>query len=86
LPLSILPKTIDSIKFKVVTSKQIFLLAQIENDLNKLPNYLNIGAFEKNDSGYYVRVESLSCIHFGEGGTIGMDIAKENDSFVVKRK
>jgi len=87
LPLSLLPRTIDTIRFKVLTKKEISFLIRTENDLNKLPNYLNIGAFEKSDSGYYVRVENLSCMPvFGGGGTIGMDIAKKRDSFMVKRK
>ena len=85
LPLSILPKTIDSIKFKILTRNEIFLLIQTESDLHKIPNYLNIGAFEKSDTGYYVSVASLS-LGFGGGGQIGIYIAKQNDSFLVKRK
>ena len=83
LPLSILPKTSDTIKFKILSRKEIILLTQTENDVTKIPNYLNIGAFEKSDTGYYVRVESLNSLNFGGGGIIGIYIRKEQDSLVV---
>ena len=86
LPLSILPKTIDSLNFKILSQKEIFLLVVTESNLSKIPNYLNIGAFEKSDSGYYVSVQSLNCLNFGGGGKIGIYITKQNDSFIVKRK
>ncbi len=86
LPLSILPRMSDTINFKILSRKEIILLMQTESDLNKIPNYLNIGAFEKSDTSYYVSVQSLNCINFGGGGQIGIYIVKANDSFVVVNK
>ena len=86
LPLTVLPQSSDTINFKILSRKEIISLTQTENDLTKLPNYLNIGAFEKSDTGYYVRVESLSTLDFGGGGKIGIYIKKENDSLVVVKK
>jgi hypothetical protein len=84
LALSNLPQTIDSIKFKILPKNQIFSLIQTESDLNKLPNYLYVGAFERNDTGFYVNLKSLGCLPFSGGGSIGIYIKKENDSIVVK--
>ncbi|MBS1511611.1 MAG: hypothetical protein JST86_12265 [Bacteroidetes bacterium] len=86
LPLSALPQSSDTINFKILNRKEIISLTQSENDLSKLPNYLNIGAFEKSDTGYYVSVESLSTVDFGGGGVIGIYIKKEKDSLIVVKK
>ena len=86
LPLSILPRASDTINFKILSRKEIALLMQTESDLNKIPNYLNIGAFEKSDTGYYVKIQSLNCLDFGGGGQIGIYIVKTKDSFVVVNK
>ena len=87
VPLSILPKRVDSLKFKVLSRKEMVLLMQTESDLRRIPNFLNIEAFEKNDTGYYVSLESLNCLaSFDGGGKIGIYIAKKNDSFVVIKK
>ncbi|MEO6719613.1 MAG: hypothetical protein ABIN67_04565 [Ferruginibacter sp.] len=86
LPLSILPRASDTINFKILSHKEIVLLMQTESNLNKIPNYLNIGAFEKSDTGYYVSVQSLNCLDFGGGGQIGLYIVKAKDSFLVVNK
>jgi hypothetical protein len=86
LSLTALPQSCDTINFKILSRKEIISLTHTENDLTKLPNYLNIGAFEKSDTGYYVRVESLTTLNWGGGGIIGIYIKKEKDSFVVVKK
>jgi hypothetical protein len=85
LPLKLLPNTIDTLKFKVVTLQQITESVKTESDLSKLPNYLNVRAFEKNDSGYYVSLQSLSNLNFGGGGQIGIYLEKRSHSFIVKK-
>ena len=85
LPLSILPGSVDTLRFKIFSRNQIFSL--IKNDsIENLPHYLYLRSFEKNDTAYYVSLQNLSCLPFGGGGAIGIYIAKENESFVVKRK
>jgi hypothetical protein len=85
LPLELLPNTIDTLKFKVLTQQQIIESVKTESDLSKLPNYLNVRAFEKKDSGYYVSLQSLSNLNFGGGGQIGIYIEKHSDSFIVRK-
>lgn len=90
LPLSVLPKTVDSLKFKILGRKQICLFMQTESDLSKIPNFINIVAFEKTDSSYYVSIENLNCLGLGGlftgGGVIGMYIVKQKDSFRLIKK
>ena len=86
LPLSVLPRASDTRNFKILSRKEIMLLMQIESDLNKIPNYLNISAFEKSETGYYVSVQSLHCLNFGGGGQIGLYIVKTKESFLVVNK
>jgi len=83
--LTLLPRTVDTLKFKVLTRQHIMELVSTENDLKKVPNYLNIRTFEKNASGYYLSLQSLSAIGFGAGGQIGIYIEKRNDSLIVTK-
>lgn len=86
LPLSILPKKVDSINFKILKKDQIRKMLTVGNTdtTTQKTNFLLISAFEKNDTGYYVIVESRSCLKFGGGGSFGLEIKKEKDSFIVK--
>jgi hypothetical protein len=47
LPLSILPKRVDSLRFKVLSRKEIVLLIQTESDLRNIPNFLNVTDLKK---------------------------------------
>ncbi len=86
LLLSYLPQTVDSISFKILSKNQISaMLIADSNELN-LPNYLSIADFEKNDTGYYVNIKSLSCFPFGEGGSCGIYITDNKGSFLVSEK
>ena len=84
--LTILPLSLDSFNFKVLPRKQICTMIKADSNISKLPNYLYLGAFEKSDTGYYVSVQSRSCLPFGGGGSIGLYISKEKDTFIVKYK
>ena len=86
LSLTTLPISLDSINFKILTSKQICTMIKADSSISELPNYLYLRAFEKSDTGYYVSVQSLSCLPYGGGGSIGIYISKDKDSFVVKYK
>lgn len=86
VPLAMLPTNLDTINFKVLPENVIRLMIQKDSNISNPPNYLFIKTFEKSDIGYYVIIESLSCQQFGGGGSIGIDIAKEKDSFIVKDK
>lgn len=86
LPLRMLPANLGTINFKILPVKEIRLMIQKDSNISDPPNYLFIRSFEKNDTGYYVDIESLSYERFGGGGSIGVYITKEKDSFVVKDK
>jgi hypothetical protein len=84
LPLESLPISIDTMKFKILPKDQICLMIRADSNMEQVPNYLCIRTFEKNDTGYYLSIQSLSCLSFGGGGGIGMHIIQEGDSFIVK--
>jgi hypothetical protein len=86
LPLTMLPSNLDTIKFKVLPENVIRLMIQKDSNISNPPNYLFVRSFARSDTGYYVIIESLSCQQLGGGGSIGIDIAKEKDSFIVKGK
>ena len=86
LPLTVLPTNLATINFKVLPENVIRLMIQKDSNLANPPNYLFVRSFEKSDTGYYVNIESLSCQQFGGGGSIGINITKEKDSFFVKDK
>ena len=81
-----LPSKIDSVFFKILTQSQICSIIRADSNMTKVPNYLYIRVFEKSDTGYYINIQSRSCLPFGGGGVIGIYIAKEKDSFIVKSK
>lgn len=86
LSLITLPLNIDTLKFKILTKTEILSMLYADSNMDKLPNYLSVERFERSDTGYYVNILSLSSIHFGGGGSIGLYIAKVKDSFIVKSK
>ena len=84
LPLSSLPLTLDSLKFKILSKSQICFFINADSNISILPNYLYVGHFEKSDTGYYINIQSRSCLRYGGGGSIGIYIAKDKDSFIVR--
>jgi hypothetical protein len=79
----LLPARLDTLKFKFGSYPQISaLLSHIADSLK--PNYLYICCFERTDSIYSVSVQSRSDVKFGGGGSMGIDIIKRADSFIVE--
>ena len=83
LPLTVLPSNLNGRKFKIMTQEEICSIIRGDSSLDKVPNYLVIDHLEKNDSGYYVQVKSLSCRPFGGGGALGLYFKKVKDSLIV---
>ncbi len=86
LSLEILPASVDTINFKVLAKEQICKIINADSLAQNQPNYLSVSNLMKTDSGYYLNIGSLSCIPFGGGGIVGMDISKRNDTFIVIHK
>ena len=86
LPLNILPSNIGQQKFKILQRPDICALIKKDTNLIEVPNYLLLNRFEKSDTGYYVQLQSLSCRAYGGGGSLGLYLKKEKDSFVVIRR
>lgn len=84
LPLSILPRQYNGMPFKILPQKQICSMLVSDSLLPEVPNFLGVKVFEKSDTGYYVHIQSRSCLPFGGGGTMGLYIGKRNDSFVIQ--
>jgi len=86
LPLDILPSSIAHQKFKILPQSEIYALIKKDSILTHVPNYLLLNQFEKSDTGYYVQLQSLSCRDFGGGGSLGLYLKKEKDSFIVIKR
>lgn len=84
LSLDSLPKAIDTLKFKVLSKDQLCKVIKNDSLSGDQPNYLNIQSFQKSDTGYYVQIASLSCFLYGGGGTLGLYIVKQKDTFYIK--
>ncbi|RYE38100.1 MAG: hypothetical protein EOP48_27620 [Sphingobacteriales bacterium] len=83
LPFNVLPLQVGGEKFKVMPQKELCAAMKQYEDLEPTPKYLNISQFERNDSGYYVQLQSISCGEFASGGALGIYFKKVADSFVV---
>jgi hypothetical protein len=84
LPISILPQTIDSFKFKILTKSKIDSLSKLKNNFGKLPNYLCVRSLERSDTSFYVILTSESMLPLSGGGSISITILKDKDSLIVK--
>ena len=83
LPLSILPDKADGHVFKIMSQPEICSIITADSILEDVPNYLIISRLERNDSGYYTQLESLSCRPYGGGGSLGLYFKKVKDSLIV---
>lgn len=83
LPLNVLPQQVGDEKLKVMPQKELCAAMKPYQDLEPSPKYLNISQFEKNDSGYYIQLESISCGEYASGGALGIYFKKVNDSFLI---
>jgi hypothetical protein len=86
LPLDILPSSIGQQKFKILPQSEIYALIKKDSNLTRVPNYLLLNRFEKSDTGYYVQLQNLSCLDYGGGGSLGLYLKMEKDSFVVIKR
>ena len=80
-----LPQTSDTIYFKILEEKEIDSLIAVNKAKMPTPNYLKLGIYEKNDSGYVIVLASLSGIDYGGGGQMSLTVTSRNDSLIVKR-
>ena len=83
LPVDLLPRKVKNQCFKILPSKAICSMLVRDSSSAELPNYLSVRRFEKSDTGFYVQMQSLSCLPFGGGGSLGIYLKKVRDSFVV---
>jgi hypothetical protein len=87
LPLASLPQSIDSFRFKIVADTLICSVIKSDTATEELPNFLRIQSFEKRDTGYFVRFESVDCIPSpSKDGAVNLTILKTNDQYVFKKK
>ena len=53
--------------------------------VSELPNYLRLQTFEKTDTDYFVKFESVDCIPSpSKDGAVSLRILKSKDKFVFK--
>lgn len=87
LPLSSLPRNIDSFHFKIAPDTLICSMIKSDTTTPELPNFLRIQSFEKTDTAYFVRFESVDCIPSpSKDGAVNLTILKTNDKYVFKQK
>jgi hypothetical protein len=86
LPLSRLPSSIDSFHFKILPDTAICSVIKSDTATIELPNFLRIQSFEKTDTGYFVRFESVDCIPSpSKDGAVNLTILKTNDKYFFKK-
>ncbi|MEP7372071.1 MAG: hypothetical protein ABI675_01705 [Chitinophagaceae bacterium] len=87
LPLSSLPSSVDSFRFKIVPDTMICSAIKADTITTELPNYLKLQTFEKTDTGYFVRFESIDCIPSASlAGSVSLHILKTKDKYVFNHK
>lgn len=84
-PLSNLPASVDSFRFKILPDSIICSVIKSDTAAAELPNYLKLQSFEKTDTDYFVRFESVDCIPSpSRDGAVSLRILKSKDKFVFK--
>ena len=84
-PLASLPASVDSFRFKILPDTMICSIIKSDTAAAELPNYLRLQAFEKTDTDYFVRFESVDCIPSpSRDGAVSLRILKSKDKFVFK--
>lgn len=85
--LSALPSKVDSFRFKVLPDTLICSLLKTDTVSEELPNFLSLQSFEKTDSDYVVRFESVDCVPApSRDGAVSLHILKTIDKYVFKNK
>ena len=72
--------------FKVLTEDEICKMISADSLEPNHPTYLCVRNLIKTGSGDYLNISCLSCLPYGGGGVMGIDILKRNDSFMVTHK
>jgi hypothetical protein len=84
--LSHLPASVDSFRFKVLPDSTICSVIKSDTATTELPNYLRLESFEKTDTDYFVKFESIDCIPSpSRDGAVSLRILKSKDKFVFKQ-
>ena len=87
LPLASLPPSVDSFRLKILPDTTICSVIKSDTITTELPNYLRLQSFEKTDTGYFVRFESIDCIPSSSlAGSVSLHILKTKDKYVFKHK
>jgi hypothetical protein len=87
LPLSSLPPRVDSFRFKILPDTMICSVIKTDTVTEELPNFLRLQSFEKTDTGYFVRFESIDCIpSASRDGAVSLYILKTKDKYVFRNK
>lgn len=82
--LASLPTSVDSFRFKILPDTMICSVIKTDT-VSELPNYLRLQTFEKTDTDYFVRFESVDCIPSpSKDGAVSLRILKSKDKFVFK--
>lgn len=85
--LSNLPSKVDSFKFKVLPDTLICSMLKTDTVNEELPNFLRLQSFEKTDSDYVVRFESVDCVPSpSRDGAVSLHILKTIDKYTFKSK
>jgi hypothetical protein len=85
--LSALPSKVDSFKFKVLPDTLICSMLKIDTVNEELPNFLRLQSFEKTDTDYVVRFESVDCVPSpSRDGAVSLHILKTIDKYTFKNK
>lgn len=83
--LSNLPASVDSFRFKILPDSMICSVIKSDTAAAELPNYLRLQSFEKTDTDYFVKFESVDCIPSpSRDGAVSLRILKSKDKFVFK--
>jgi hypothetical protein len=87
VPLSSLPTSIDSFRFKILPDTEICSVIKSDTMTAELPNYLRLQTFEKTDSDYFVQIESVDCIPSpSRNGSVSLHLLRTKDKFVFNHK
>jgi len=86
IPLSKLPHSVDSFHFKVLPDTMICSVLKSDTVAEELPNYLSLQTFQKTDTGYFVKFESVDCVPSpSRDGSVSLHILKTHDKYVFKQ-
>ncbi|MGZ5219634.1 MAG: hypothetical protein ACXWC7_06135, partial [Chitinophagaceae bacterium] len=83
--LSHLPASVDSFRFKILPDSLICSVIKSDTASVELPNFLRLQTFEKTDTDYLVKFESVDCVPSpSRDGSVSLRILKSKDKFVFK--